>query len=55
VSVKDISEVLRKKVAQQAQLKKQIEALESVARDLEKVAHLLDDDEQEAAAGAGRH
>jgi|GEM_PF-5467708 len=55
VSVKDINEVLRKKVAQQAQLKKQIEALESVARDLEKVAHLLEDDEQEAAAGAGRH
>ena len=49
-SVKDINEVIRRKMAQQAQLKKQIEALESVAKDLEKVAHLLADDEPEAAA-----
>jgi hypothetical protein len=49
-SVKDINEVLRRKIAQQAQLKKQIEALESVSKDLEKVAHLLEDDEREPSA-----
>ena len=48
--MKDINEVLRRKIAQQAQLKKQIEALESVSKVLEKVAHLLEDDEREPSA-----
>jgi len=51
--VKDIHEVLRKKQAQQAQLAKQIEALQHAAEGLRNVAHLLESDEdgKEMAAG----
>lgn len=52
--MKDIHEVLRKKQAEQAQLGKQIEALQTAAEQLRTVAHLLDEDhEKEAAAGRG--
>ena len=49
--MKDIHEVLRKKQAEQTQLGKQIEALQTAAEQLRTVAHLLDDEEKEAAAG----
>ena len=52
--VKDIHEVLRQKQAQQAQLGKQIEALQTAAEQLRGVAHLLDDEREEADAAAGR-
>jgi hypothetical protein len=53
--VKDIHEVLRKKQAEQAQLGKQIEALQAAAEQLRGVAHLLNEDESErAGATAGR-
>jgi hypothetical protein len=52
--VKDIHEVLRKKQAEQAQLGKQIEALQTAAEQLRSVAHLLDDDREEKEAAAGR-
>jgi len=42
--VRDIYEVLRKKQAEQAQLGKQIEALQTAAEQLRTVAHLLDDE-----------
>lgn len=45
--MKDIYEVLRKKQAQQAQLGKQIEALQHAAEELRNVAHLLDGEEEE--------
>ena len=50
--MKDIYEVLRKKQAQQAQLGKQIEALQHAAEELRNVAHLLDgsDDEEKDLA-----
>jgi hypothetical protein len=52
--VKDIYEVLRKKQAEQAQLGKQIEALQAAAEQLRNVAHLLNDSEEsEAAANRG--
>jgi len=54
--LKDIHEVLRKKQAEQAQLGKQIEALQTAAEQLRNVAHLLEADEEEAdhtAAGRG--
>lgn len=51
--MRDIHEVLRKKQAEQAQLGKQIEALQSAAEQLRTVAHLLDEDDEKAAA-AGR-
>jgi len=53
--VKDINEVLRKKQAEQAQLGKQIEALQTAAEQLRSVAHLLNEDEidREAAAHGG--
>jgi uncharacterized protein YlxW (UPF0749 family) len=51
--VKDIYEVLRKKQAEQAQLAKQIEALQTAAEQLRTVAHLLDEEHEEGAA-AGR-
>jgi hypothetical protein len=53
VFVKDIHEVLRKKQAQQAQLAKQIEALQHAAEGLRNVAHLLEGEEdgREMAAG----
>ena len=42
--MKDIYEVLRKKQAEQAQLGKQIEALQTAAEQLRNVAYLLDED-----------
>jgi hypothetical protein len=53
-TVRDIYEVLRKKQAEQAQLGKQIEALQTAAEQLRGVAHLLDDERDEAEAAAGR-
>ena len=53
-SVRDIYEVLHKKQAEQAQLGKQIEALQTAAEQLRGVAHLLDDDSEEQGAAAGR-
>jgi hypothetical protein len=53
--VKDIHEVLRKKQAEQAQLGKQIEALQTAAEQLRNVAHLLnaeDEDEKGLASHA---
>jgi hypothetical protein len=52
--VRDIYEVLRKKQAEQAQLGKQIEALQTAAEQLRGVAHLLDDEHEEAEGAAGR-
>ena len=52
--MKDIYEVLRKKQAEQAQLGKQIEALQTAAEQLRNVAHLLDDREENNEAAAGR-
>jgi hypothetical protein len=53
--VRDIYEVLRTKQAEQAQLGKQIEALQSAAEQLRSVAHLLDDerDERDGASSRG--
>ena len=48
--VRDIYEVLRRKQAEQAQLGKQIEALQTAAEQLRGVAHLLDDEHDEQAA-----
>jgi hypothetical protein len=48
--MKDIHEVLRKKQAQQAQLGKQIEALQHAAEQLRSVAHLLEGEDDEKAA-----
>ena len=45
--MRDIYEVLHKKQAEQAQLGKQIEALQTAAEQLRGVAHLLDDDQDE--------
>ena len=45
--VRDIYEVLRKKQAEQAQLGKQIEALQVAAEQLRNVAHLLNSEEEE--------
>jgi hypothetical protein len=53
-AVRDIYEVLHKKQAEQAQLGKQIEALQTAAEQLRGVAHLLDDDHEEQGAAAGR-
>jgi hypothetical protein len=50
--VRDIHEVLRKKQAEQAQLGKQIEALQSAAEQLRSVAHLLNADDDEDKDGA---
>jgi hypothetical protein len=44
--VRDIYEVLRKKQAEQAQLGKQIEALQTAAEQLRNVAHLLNTDDE---------
>ncbi len=52
--VKDIYEVLRKKQAEQAQLGKQIEALQTAAEQLRGVAHLLADDHSEHDAESRR-
>ena len=45
--MRDIYEVLRKKQAEQAQLGKQIEALQTAAEQLRSVAHLLSTEEEE--------
>jgi hypothetical protein len=45
--VRDIYEVLRKKQAEQAQLGKQIEALQTAAEQLRSVAHLLNTEDEE--------
>ena len=50
----DIHEVLRRKQAEQAQLGKQIEALQSAAEQLRNVAHLLGE-EAEGKDGIGGH
>jgi hypothetical protein len=54
--LKDINEVVRKKQAQQEQLRQQIEALQVAAQELDAVQHLLDEDDQPAAVAhkAGR-
>ena len=44
--MRDIYEVLRKKQAEQAQLGKQIEALQTAAEQLRNVAHLLNTDDE---------
>lgn len=53
--MKDIHEVLRKKQNEQAQLGKQIEALQSAAEQLRSVAHLLNEEEsgRESSAISG--
>ena len=43
--MKDIHEVLRRKQAEQAQLGKQIEALQAAAEQLRGVAHLLSEED----------
>jgi hypothetical protein len=50
--VKDIHDVIRRKQAEQAQLGKQIEALQGAADMLRGVAHLLTDEEDDKAASA---
>jgi hypothetical protein len=50
--VKDIHEVIRRKQAEQAQLGKQIEALQNAAEMLRGVAHLLNDEDADKAASA---
>jgi hypothetical protein len=52
VTVKDIYEVLRKKQAEQAQLGKQIEALQTAAEQLRSVAHLLNEEEAHGEGAA---
>lgn len=53
--MKDIHEVLRKKQSEQAQLGKQIEALQAAAEQLRSVSHLLDGEDEEADhSAAGR-
>lgn len=49
--MRDIYEVLRRKQAEQAQLGKQIEALQTAAEQLRGVAHLLEDEHDDHAAG----
>lgn len=51
--MRDIHEVLRKKQAEQAQLGKQIEALQTAAEQLRSVAHLLDEEHSEEAISRG--
>ena len=51
--MKDIHEVLRQKQAQQAQLGKQIEALQSAAEQIRGVAHLLNEEEDGERENAG--
>ncbi len=48
--MKDINEVVRKKQAQQEQLRQQIEALQGAAKELDAVQHLLDEEDQPVAA-----
>jgi hypothetical protein len=51
-SVKDIHEVIRRKQAEQAQLGKQIEALQGASDALRGVAHLLNEEEENKASSA---
>jgi hypothetical protein len=51
-TVKDIYEVLRKKQTEQAQLGKQIEALQTAAEQLRSVAHLLNEEESDREGAA---
>lgn len=53
--MRDIYEVLRKKQAEQTQLGKQIEALQTAAEQLRNVAHLLnaEDDEEKTTEHHG--
>lgn len=50
--MKDIYEVLRKKQTEQAQLGKQIEALQTAAEQLRSVAHLLNEEESDREGAA---
>jgi len=50
--VKDIHEVIRRKQAEQAQLGKQIEALQGAAEMLRSVAHLLSEEVDDKATSA---
>jgi hypothetical protein len=50
--VKDIHEVIRRKQAEQAQLGKQIEALQGAAEMLRSVAHLLNEEADDKATSA---
>lgn len=52
--MRDIHEVLRKKQAEQTQLGKQIEALQTAAEHLRSVAHLLDDEHAEKDGASSR-
>ncbi|MCU1298559.1 MAG: hypothetical protein JWO91_2837 [Acidobacteriaceae bacterium] len=47
--MRDIHDVLRRKQAEQAQLGKQIEALQKAAEQLRSVAHLLNEETEGAA------
>ena len=51
--MRDIFDVIRKKQAQQAQLAKEIEALQSAAEQLRSVAHILDEEEGKTMAARG--
>jgi hypothetical protein len=53
LNVKDIHDVLRQKQAQQAQLGKQIEALQAAAEQIRGVAHLLNEEEDGERETAG--
>lgn len=50
--MKDIHEVIRRKQAEQAQLGKQIEALQGAAEMLRSVAHLLNEEADDKATSA---
>lgn len=49
--MRDIYEVLRRKQAEQAQLGKQIEALQTAAEQLRSVAHLLNAEDEDGKDG----
>jgi len=50
--VKDIHEVIRRKQAEQAQLGKQIEALQGAVEALRGVSHLLNEEDENKASSA---
>ncbi len=50
--MKDIHEVLRRKQSEQAQLGKQIEALQQAAEQLRGVAHLLNEEDSDKDGAA---
>jgi hypothetical protein len=52
--MRDIHEVLRKKQAEQAQLGKQIEALQTAAEQLRGVAHLLNEEDVDHEADGSK-